>query len=74
MNLMVFFQNLQFDPPTIRHKRVLEYPAAKFDKTYQHPGLTSYNRKIGQVRFLLTNFEIQDFLISHIILLKVFLL
>ena len=36
MNLFKgFFPNLQFDPPTVRDKRVLlVYPAAKFDKTY----------------------------------------
>ena len=35
MNLRVSSQNLRFDHPTIRHKRVLlVYPAAKFDCVY----------------------------------------
>ena len=39
-------------------KRVLVvYPAAKFDKIYWHSDLTLYNRKIGQARILLTDFE-----------------
>ena len=29
----------------------------QFDKTYQHLGLPSYKRKIGQARFLSTEFK-----------------
>ena len=36
---------------------LLMYPGDKFDKTYWHPGLTSYNREIGKARILLTDFE-----------------
>ena len=50
------------------------YNAAKLDKTYQYSGLISYNRKFGQARIILTDFEMQDILTSQFILLTVFLL
>ena len=55
-----FFPKFEIKPPPkIKHKRVLLVDtAAKFDKAYWHSALTSYNRKIGQARILLTDFEI----------------
>ena len=46
---------------------LLVYPAAKFEKTYWHSGLTSYNRKNGKARILLTDFEMSDFVTKAIL-------
>ena len=64
MNLKVFSKNVQYDSSPLQ-----------FGKTYtKHSDLTSYNRKIDQARFLSTDFEMQDFLTSHFILITVLLL
>ena len=62
MKLSVFPETCNLNAPP--------YNLAKHTSTQD---LTSYNRKTGQARFLLTDFEMQDFLRSHFILITVFL-
>ena len=57
MNLRLFHKMCNLAPLQLGTKVLLVYPAAKFDKTYWHSDLTSYNRKIGQASIPLTDFE-----------------